>query len=452
MPIDASFRAGGLASGLDSNTIIETLVSLEKRPLDMLVKRQEALKAQVSLLGDLASKLSALSTAAGNLQSKGVLSLKASSSPTSFSVTPATGGASGRYSVQVTGLASAAKARSQAFATSDAPITGGTLDLTVMGSSYQVTITDGMALSDVANAINQSGAPVNANVLSDGTNSYLTLTNRDTGYPLTGVPGDALSVSMTTTGSQGTALALGVTQQATNAAFTVDGLPMQRTSNEVTGAVPGVTLTLKSLGAAEDVVLGYDYEATQKNLQAFVTAYNDVQALVQKQLAVKPESNRGAMLAGDAVVRNIQSSLQRLVSTTVPGLATVRSLADLGVQTNRDGSLTIDAAKLQAAVAREPASVNSLFAKATTGLGDVVDGLVKTFNDPVNGLITSRKSGLNDNIKAMDSQLDRLDARLASYRQNLIRQFAAMEQVVSGIKSIGNYLTNNPFPKIGGNE
>ncbi|MBL8918656.1 MAG: flagellar filament capping protein FliD [Myxococcaceae bacterium] len=450
--MDASFRAGGLASGLDSNNIIDTLVSLEKRPIDMLSKRQQALKAQVSLLGDLASKLSSLSTAAGNLQSKGVLALKASSSPTSFSVTPTTGGAAGRYSVEVTGLASAAKARSQAFATGDAPITGGTLDLSVMGSNYQVTITDGMTLTEVATAINQSGAPVNASVLASGTSHYLTLTNRDTGYPLTGAPGDALGISMTTTGTQGTALALGITQQATNATFLVDGLPMTRTSNEVTGAIPGVTLSLKSLGAAEDVVLGYDYEATQKNLQAFVTAYNEVQALVQKQLAVKPESNRGAMLAGDAVVRNLQSTLQRIVSTTVPGLATVRSLADLGVQTSRDGSLTIDTTKLQAAVAREPGSVNALFGKATTGLGDVVEGLVDTFTDPVNGLITARKSGLNDNIRAMDSQLERLDARLAGYRQNLIRQFAAMEQVVSGIKSIGNYLTNNPFPKIGGNE
>lgn len=452
MAIDSSFRAGGLASGMDTNSIIDTLVSLEKRPMAQLQKRQDALKTQVSLLGDLASKLTALSTATDNLSKKGTLALKSASSPTTFSVTPSTGGASGRYSVQVLSLASAAKARSQAFATSDAPITGGTLDLRVQGTNYSVTITDGMALADVAKAINQSGAPLNANLLSDGASTWLSLTNRDTGYPLTGVPGDALSLTMNTTGTQGTALALGVTQPASNASFTVDGLPMSRTSNDVADAVPGVTLSLKAQGASEDVVLGYDFDATQKNLQAFVSAYNDVLAAVQKQLAVKAESARASMLAGDSTVRNVQSALQRVVSTTVPGLAAVRTLADLGVQTNRDGSLTIDATKLQKAIAREPSSVNALFSTATTGVGDVVGALVDGYTNPVNGLITSRKSGLNDNIKQMDTQLDRMDARLATYKANLVRQFSAMESVVSGFKSIGSFLTNNPFPKIGGNQ
>lgn len=452
MTIDARFRAGGLASGLDSNAIIEQLVSLEKRPIDLMTARQDALKLQVSLLGDLANRLSALQTAAKNLKRDGVLRLSTGSSPASFGITPTTGGTAGRYSVEVQALAQAAKARSAAFTPGVDVVRGGTLDLSVMGQSYSLTLTDGMTLSEVATALNASGAPVSAAVLSDGTHDYLSLTNRDTGYPLTGGPGDALSITETPTGSLGQPLGLALTQAAANATVVVDGLTMTRLSNELSDVLPGAKVSLKRTGPAEDVVLGYDTEATKKNLQAFVTAYNDVLSAVQRQLNLGPGVDRARTLAGDSVVRNMQSALQKVVSTTVPGLGTVRALADLGLQTNRDGTLSIDDSKLSAAITRESTSVDALFTKATAGLSDVVDGLVDQYTAPSSGLLSARKDGLNQSIKRMDSTLEQLNARLDGYRRNLIAQFTAMETVVSGFKSIGSYLTNNPFPKIGGSE
>lgn len=447
MTIEATFRAGGLASGLDSNSIIDQLVALEKRPIDLMTARQDALKTQVSLLGDLASRLSALQSAAKNLGKSGALKLAVSSTPSSFSAVPTTGGTAGRYSVQVQALAQAAKARSDGFAAGET-VQGGTLDLSVMGQSYSVTLTDGMSLSEVATAVNQSGAPVSAVVLSDGTKEYLSLTNRDTGYPLTGAPGDALSVSETSTGSTGKPLGLAIAQGAANAVVEVDGLPMTRMSNDVSDAVPGLKLSLRSLGAKEDVVVGYDTDATQKNLQAFVDAYNSVLAAVQRQLNVAPGADRAKTLAGDSVVRNLQTALQKVVSTTVPGLGSVRALADLGVQTNRDGTLSIDSTKLNAAIARDPSAVDALFTTASTGLGDVVDALAEQYTKPSSGLLSARQDGLNQNIKRMDTSLEQMNARLDGYKANLIAQFSAMETVVSGFKAIGNYLTSNPFPSI----
>lgn len=452
MTIDARFRAGGLASGLDSNAIIDQLVALEKRPIDLMTARQDALKMQVSILGDLASRLSALQTAATSLKRDGVLKLSTSSTPTTFSVTPTTGGSAGRYSVQVQALAQAAKARSAGFVPGTDVVRGGTLDLNVRGAAYSVTLTDGMTLSEVATALNQTGAAVSAVVLSDGTRDYLSVTARDTGYPVSGAPGDALSITETSTGSLGQPLGLAITQAATNATVVVDGLPMTRTTNDVSDAVPGARLSLKTLGAAEDVVLGYDTAATKKNLEAFVGAYNKVLELVQGELNVPAAADRARTLAGDSVVRNVQAALQRVVSTTVPGLGTVRALADLGVQTNRDGTLSIDDVKLSAAMTREPASVDALFSTASTGLGDVVDALVDQYTAPTSGLVTARKDGLNKNIRQMDDTLERMNVRLDGYRQNLIAQFTAMETVVSGFKALSNYLTSNPFPKIGGSD
>jgi len=452
MTIDARFRAGGLASGLDANAIIDQMVALEKRPIDLMAARQDALKMQVSLLGDLASRLSTLRAAAIRLKRDGVLKLSTNSTPSTFSVTPTTGGSAGRYSVEVQALAQAAKARSAGFVPGTDVVRGGTLDLNVRGSAYTVTLTDGMALSEVATAINQTGAPVSAVVLSDGARDYLSVTARDTGYPVGGAPGDALAITEMSTGSLGQPLGLAITQAATNATVVVDGLTMTRTTNDVLGAVPGVRLSLQRPGAAEDVVVGYDTAQTKKNLDSFVSAYNGVLKLVQGELDVSASANRARTLAGDSVVRSVQAALQRVVSTTVSGLGTVRALADLGVQTNRDGTLSIDDAKLAAAVAREPASVDALFSTASTGLGDVVDALVDQYIAPTSGLVTTRKDGLNQNIRRLDETLERMNVRLDGYRKNLIAQFSAMETVVSGFKAIGNYLVNNPFPKVGGND
>ena len=157
----ATFQAGGLASGLDTNTIVDKLVQIQSRPLDLLRKRQGALRTQVSLLGELASKLSALRDAARSLADGGVLALKPTSANVSFTASPGSNAVAGSYSVQVTALAQAAKARSQAFAAGEV-VQGGTLSLTVQGTAYAVTVADGSVLEDVAAAIRLSGAPVSA--------------------------------------------------------------------------------------------------------------------------------------------------------------------------------------------------------------------------------------------------------------------------------------------------
>jgi len=436
------FRAGGLASGIDTNSIVDSLVKLESVPLDQLRARQSAMKTQVSLLGDMASRMSALHDAAAAMKSGGVLALQSQGSAAGFGLTTTTGGSAGSYSVQVTSLATAAKARSVGFTDGFSSVSGGTLSLTVQGKPFSVEITDGMTLRDVTAAINQSGAPVSAALLSDGTSTYLTVTDRDTGFPLTGVAADALSLSMSTTGTQGQALTFPVATAATNATVVVDGLTMTRTSNVITDAVPGATLTLKALTTApENAVLNYDAATTEKNLSSFVNAYNAVLRAVQGQLNVAPGASRASTLAGDSVVRSLQGNLQRVVSTRVAGLSLVRTLADAGVKTNRDGSLSIDSAILGKAIAREPSSIDALFSTTTGGLSDVVATMSDSYTRSIDGLLVTRQQGLNKNITRVDDQLVSMQIRIDAFQKNLIAQFSAMETVISGLKSVGNFLT-----------
>src|SRR5512142_661273 len=96
----ATFTASGLATGMDTSSIIDSLVQLESKPIDRLKSQQADFKTQVSSLGSLISKLSALSTAADDLGTNGVFASKVTSTHTTFSVTPGTAATAGRYSVQ----------------------------------------------------------------------------------------------------------------------------------------------------------------------------------------------------------------------------------------------------------------------------------------------------------------------------------------------------------------
>ncbi|MBK9518800.1 MAG: flagellar filament capping protein FliD [Anaeromyxobacter sp.] len=450
----SNFTASGLASGIDTASIVDQLVSLESRPITQLQKRQTGVQAQISALAELVTKLSTLEAAAKDLGATGVLAAKVTSTNTAFSTAVGAGALSGRYAVRVDELAQASKWRSAAFATPTTGVQGGTLRLTVQGTTYpDLTIADGASLADVAFAIRQSGAPVSATVLTgmDPTTqlpaSYLAITARDTGFAGAD-PTAALRVEFLTPAGAGQPLGFAETQAARNARFNVDGLDFSRQSNVVADAIGGLTLTLTkggpglpATGTVEDLVVSTDATGTQAKLQKFVDAYNSVMTLVQKQLNVNKDTNRGTTLAGESSVRSLQGLLHGLITTRVAGLPGVSTLADVGVKTARDGSLSIDATVLNAALGRDPAAIDALFSTATSGLSAVVSSMVQGQVKSGTGVLVSRQKGLSDTIKTMDTQIASLQRRVDAFRLALVKQFTAMEKTVSNLKASGNFLT-----------
>ena len=460
-----SITASGLVSNIDTASIVDQLVALESRPITLLQKQQSAFKTQVSLLGDLAAKLASLQSAAQDLGTSGILAAKVASSNTAFTATPGTGALAGSYSVRVDQLAQPAKWMSAAFADGTG-MASGTLQLTVKGTTYPaapaapITITDGMSLQDVAYAIRQTGAPVSATVLStwdpatQKNVSYLSVTSRDTGFtpggdPLTD-PDGALQLQYTPDGlGTGQLPAFAVKQKATNALFSIDGVDFVRQSNTVTDAIAGVSLGLKkgavapALGTAEDLVLSTDADATRAKLQKFVDAYNGVMTLVQRQLAVTKDTDRSTTLAGDSTVRTLQARLQSILTNVVAGLPGVRTLADAGIKTGRDGSLSIDATTFSGALSRDPAALDALFSTPTTGISAFVTGLVSQLTNSTDGILTAHQKGLTARISAIDDQTAALQRRIDAFKANLVKQFTAMESTLSSLKTTGNYISQN---------
>ena len=430
-----------LASGLDTSKLLDALTQLESAPVKRLETRQAGIKAQLSQLAQVTSRLQGFESAASSLGKNGIRAASVTTTNTAFTATAGNTALEGRYTVEVQSLATAAKARSTSFTAETSPVTGGTLQLQVGSGSWTVDISDGATLTSVAASINASGAPVNAAVLNDGLRSYLSITAKNTGFDPTLGAASALQLTETSTGTVGQPLGVVQTQAAENAVFDVDGLSFERQANTITDAIPGLTLDLKAPGAAEEMVVGRDIIASKKNLQGFVDAYNSALAYLQAQLNVAQDTDRNTTLAGNSAVRSLKASLQKLTSTTVAGLGTVRSLADLGVKTAKDGSLSVDNAAFIQAVNADPDSVNRLFSEPDVGLAALAKDLAQTNLKSGQGILTSQVSGLNAQLKQLDTQKAQAQQRVDRFREGLVAKFAAMEQIIGGLKQSGSYLT-----------
>lgn len=438
---EAAFRASGLASGLDTNFLVEQLTKFESIPIDRLRAKQSAFSNQVSALGDLVSKLEAFKTAGAKLSSDGGLGVKTTTTNESFTATPGTAAAAGQYDINITNLATSARSRS-AGNTKDAAIKSGTLNLSVQGTAYAIAIGEGNTLKDIATSIKNSGAPVTATVLNNGTQDFLSIVRKDSGFTVGSDPTSGLVVTPDQTGLTGENVAFATTDAA-NAAFTVNGLAFTRSSNVVTDAVPGTTLTLKKkLLGEESLLLENDTTQTASNLKGFVDTYNALMGTVSANLRPSAKSDRQYSLAGDGALRSLQKSLQGVLTSIVGGQGNVRTLADIGFKTSqKDGTISIDTARLQKALDADSSAVNGIFSTATTGVSDLVDEITSRYTNSTDGILTSRKKGINSQIKGMDRQLESLTIRLDAYRTNLINQFSSMERTISGLKTTGAFLT-----------
>ena len=447
------FTASGLISGLDTGSMVTELTSLAQQPITQMQKQESAIKTQISAEASLSSQLSALSSLSRSLSTAGIVSSSAQSSSSAFSATATAGASQGRYSIQVEQVADAANDRSQSFASASAPVSGGTLDLSVNGKTFTVTITDGMQLGDVAKAINASGLRLSASVLATGTAAYLSVTALDTGFDPSKTAATALQMTETTTGTAGQSLTMANITPAQNARFTLDKLEFTRQSNSITDAIKGVTLNLSAQSTApEPLVVTTDPTGSQQNLQGFVDAYNALITSLQAQITPAAGADSSGLLAGNSAVRGLQQVLQAITSSTTGATGSIRSLADIGLKTDfTTGTLSIDQTAFQNALSDNAQGMKDLFSTASTGVDAQVQAVVKRYTDPIDGVFTNDTQGMNDTTSQMDDTIANLQLSVDSYHDRLAQSFATMESIISSLKTSASFLTQafnalNPTP------
>lgn len=431
----------GLASGLDTSSIIQGLVNVERIPIQQLQAQNANYSSQLSIYDDLGSALGTLRTAATDLDTLGeFLSYAGSSSDdTVLDVTPSGDSVPGTYDVVVTDLARAQRTYSNAFADADAALSASdqTLSLTIDGVQTDITVTAGQSLRDVANAINSSGASATAGILFDGASYRLQVTGNETGAS------NAITFADSGLGL-GLEVAGNTVQAATDAQLTIDGFAVTSSTNQLDDYLPGTTLDLKTIGSTT-VTISPDSSAVEEKVQAFVDAYNSVFTIINDQVG---EGKGADTLNGDGTLRTIEQGLQTLMTNSLPGLTDSNGdgllMATLGITTGNDGTLSFDSSKLQGALSSDFQGTAAYFAGDDVanidGMGDLMDSLIDSYVNSSDGLIEARKDGIQDRIDSNSERIDDLEAYVATFEENLQAQFTALEESMSTLRGQQQYL------------
>ena len=440
----ATIQFGGIASGLDTNALIDGLVKVERRSIDILKTQSARYQAQQGVLSILSSNLASVKSAAQNLSLSTDFNKRAISS-SDETVLKASAGSSalvGSYTVNVSSLAKAKVLQSTGYASTTDIIGQGTLTITVGGTSKDITV-DGTnnTLSGLKDAINDANAGVTASIVNTGTStapSYKLIVQGKN----TGLENDvSLSFAVTDGGSDPFAGGGDVVQAAADAQFTVNGLSLTRSSNTVSDAIPGVTLSLlKEGGASSTVNITSDTSAVMANVKSLVDAYNAVAKIVRDQFSLNSATGRQGALAGDSTVRTAISRLRNALTSVRGGDGSIRSLSDLGVRFQKDGSLSLDESKLTNALSQDPEAVQKLFLKVHDGVGKRVPDAVDSLIDSVDGAITARQNGLTANLASLDKKIAREEQRISKYQEQLTAQFTALEKLVSQLNQQSSFL------------
>jgi flagellar hook-associated protein 2 len=453
------FNIGGIASGLDTNTIIGQLLAIERQPEVRALQQQHVEEARQNALRDVNTRLTNLQTAIAGLRDVstwGDVQSVTSSDAANVGVVRTGGAAPGGYQVQVTQLARAHQLTSTALASIAAD---DTLHIKVgSGATVDVGVKSGDSLDTVAGKINStSGIQVYASVV----NSKLVLSGKITGA--------ANTISVTADSGVDTDLGLTESLTARDAKYTVDGGPVQSSaSNVVTAAIPGVTLTFKGvMAAAASVVVGSpgpNTDVVSGKIQAFVDQYNSTVDFINSKLkehkVVNPttdDDRAKGVLNADPALGGILSQLREAVGDTFTGAAPdLNQLSLAGLSTGKtvgsgtlnqdaiDGRLSLDTDKLSDVLTDRFSEVKKLFTNitgtyASEGLAQRLDDLIKP-QVQTGGVLAARIAGSQSSIDDLKQRQSDIETRVALRETQLRAQFTAMETALSQSQSLQSQL------------
>lgn len=392
----------GIGSGLDVNSIVTQLMTLERQPINLLDTKEASAQAKLSAYGSLKGALSSFQSAVAALSTPAKFAaVNASSADVTVASAAAQSNAiAGSYAIDVSQLAQAQKLVSAGQTSSSAAIGTGTLTFdfgTISGGSFDsetgkytdaafassgsgsktVTIDAAHAsLEGIRDAINSASIGVTATLINDGSGTpyRLALSVAGTGVANSlkiGVSGDAALSSLLAQDPAGTQN-LTQTVAAQNAEFTVDGLAITKGTNSVTDVIQGVSLNLLKEGATS-ITVARDSSSIKNSINAFVKAYNDLNTTLSSLSKYDATNKQASILTGDSAVRTVQSQLRGVFNTALStaggGLTT---LSDIGISFKTDGTLQLDAAKLDKVIADPTKDISTLFA----AVGKPTDSLV----------------------------------------------------------------------------
>lgn len=255
--------------------------------------------------------------------------------------------------------------------------TGATYTQDATQASATVTIdSTNNSLQGIRDAINKGNFGVTASIVSDGGSApnHLVLTSNKTGVASSmkiAVSGDPALSSLLAYDPSGTQN-LTQSSAAQNSTLTVNGIAVSSANQTVNEAIQGTVLTVNKLGATT-VTVARDTEAVEGSVNSFVKAYNDLNKTISNLTAYDPVTRKAGLLLGDSSTRQIQSLIRRMMgSSLTEGSGSFLNFTQIGITSTKDGSLSLNTAKLKSAIATNVSDVGALFAT----VGKTSDSLI----------------------------------------------------------------------------
>jgi flagellar hook-associated protein 2 len=473
----SSITFGGLATGLPTDDIVTQLMEIERLPLDRLEAKKTAEATRLQAYGQLKARLDDLKSAVGdlNITSEVRTSAIQMSSDAAFSAV-SNGAGTGSYDIAVAQLAQIQKSVSDGVSSqTDSLFGSGTLTL---GEEIITIDASNNSLIGMAAAINalSDETGVSASIINDGGNDdpyRLVLTGQDATT--------SFNPEFDLTADDAAPIPFDLTQvrSAQQAIAYVDGVEVVSDSNTLTGVISGVTITLNetntqlSAGTPEDGVDSFKWadppvyetslmtvapgtEELKEKINTFVNSYNSVMdwisagyiefgssAPTETEIEAGAEDVLSDVLRGDSTVNSVKRQLQSLLSSAVDTSGSLGSLSQLGISTQRDGSININDDILDKALANNFDDISKLLA----GEGET-EGVMNKFNSTLlnltsfsDGIYAVKKDSYDAVAKRIDLDIMRIEPMLEKKEFTMRARFATMEQLVSGMNSQSNFLT-----------
>lgn len=447
-----SLAIDGLVSGLDTTSLINSLMKLEAAPQALLKTKVTASQTLVTALQGLNSSVANLATAAGNAAKPTSTDLfKATSSASSITVSASSGATAGRLDLSVTATAKAQVSVTAAM--TEWPDDPATFTIVAAdGSKTELTAASG-SMADIATAINAAGAGVAAVRVAAGIDSgsgdplyRLQLTSTETGA-------DAAFSIFRGTEAEVTAmtapnlLALpgsATVTSAADASVTLwAGTPAEQVitsaTNSFSDILPGVSITVSAVEVAPaSIAVARDVSAVGKVASGLVDAIKSSLSFIDARSAVTPGSSSGGattagVFTGNATVREVRGRILTAATAPVDG----RSPSEIGLTITKDGSMTYDEAKFSAAYAADPVATTAMMRT----IAERVEAAGQAASDKFGGSITNLITGQQSSIRSTNDQIASWDDRLNARRVTLERVYAALETQLSNLNAQSSWLS-----------
>lgn len=359
------------ASSLDTASLVDQLAKASIADKQKaLTARETANTAKISDLASAVSSINAFSSSLSTLIAGGTLYTQPTSSNTNVLQVSAQAGARLNglsASVRVEKLAMAQTLTAAPLTGASSPVGTGTLELKVGSQTKTITIdSTNNTLAGLAKAIKDSGLGIGASIVSDSSGARLVVK---------GATGSANAFSLKMTSGSASELGrfaydpatydpdaitgLTLQQGAQNAELIVDGVAVSKATNNITDVIDGVKLDLMSASPGTTITIGSSQpvEAIKQAVTDFVSAFNEMRT------TLKGMTGTDGSLRSDTGIRSLVQRLSALTSTrlTYASDGSPTTLAEIGVSTNRDGSLSLDSGRLASVMARNPSAVEAMF-------------------------------------------------------------------------------------------